>query len=269
MRQHSYVIGSGWWCDESDEQAWNTQGDAAIRSRNFHQLWYQGISRYTSPRKIVIIDSASPMPPLLNHNDPRLEFISLPVNSGHATTCPHTWCGWTKSFMAGLVYAALCEVEYYVYIEQDVLLKGEGLIEHAIDHMRGNYMFGSGDGTPQALQQSMCIVRTDAALDFIDRYRKLPFTDREMSPEHKFSILSTDWLPVILPLFLKLKPKRQRILLKRFAGFDVLPFGYGRNRPIDFNQPFFYFQHGSLNEIKAYTERFGFDFSINGPRGAE
>jgi hypothetical protein len=44
-----------------------------------------------------------------------------------------------------------------------------------------------------------------------------------------------------------------------FKQYAVLPFGYGRVRPINFSDDIFYFQHGSVDEINAYKKLTGFN----------
>jgi hypothetical protein len=41
-------------------------------------------------------------------------------------------------------------------------------------------------------------------------------------------------------------------------NYALLPFGYGRVRPIDFDAEVFYFQHGSAAEISEYRRLTGF-----------
>ena len=36
--------------------------------------------------------------------------------------------------------------------------------------------------------------------------------------------------------------------------YDYLSFGYGRERPIDFTDEVFYFQHGSKEELEKYLK---------------
>jgi len=247
------VIGSGWWCNAEPRASWQTTGDDLIRSAAFHTLWYESICRNTSPVRILMLDSNSPVKPPLNPNDDRIEFVSLPVNSGHSTEDRHFFCGWTKSVLMGMLYAACSEVDYFVYVEQDVLLKGEGIVEHAIAQMKRDYMFGSGAGTPQVLQQSFFIIRTTAAFEFIKRYNRINASDADLSPEYKFAVCASDWYQAAEPFLSRLKYKRRKKLLCKYPGFDELPFGYGRTRPINFSDPFLYFQHGTREEIEAYA----------------
>ena len=40
--------------------------------------------------------------------------------------------------------------------------------------------------------------------------------------------------------------------------YEVLPFGYGRERPINFDDDVYYFQHGTAAEVAQYRSRAGF-----------
>ncbi|MGU9865530.1 hypothetical protein [Kluyvera ascorbata] len=131
---YNYIIGSGWWC--GDNVGRNVRGDDFIRGKDFHKIWYDSIVKNCNPQKIVIVDSASPIKPDLA-DDSRLEFISLNRNWGHSTTLneKEVFCGWTASVILGLQYAALCDTDYFVYIEQDVVLVGDGIIDKIISDM--------------------------------------------------------------------------------------------------------------------------------------
>lgn len=253
-----YVVGSGWWCDSDTTQqgsARKLQGDNFIRTQAFHRLWYQSVVQNCDPVKILIVDSNSPVRPEIDGGDDRIEFLSLPLNAGHAADCDYTLSGWTRSVLLGLQYAALSEVDYFVYIEQDVLLKGRGIIEHCIEQMSTPYMFGHGAETPQPLQQSLMIFKTSHAMKFIERYMAISCSDRELSPEQKFVIATSRFPCLLLSYVCRIKDRRRRKLLRRFCNFDPLPVGYGRSRPINFSDRFYYFQHGSREEIECYLEQ--------------
>lgn len=251
-----YVIGSGWWCAE--EAPWpagrKKLGDDLIRSAGFHSLWYAGVNRFTDPGKILIVDSASPVRPPAHPEDPRFEVLSLDRNYGHAISCETRFSGYTRSCMLGVAYAWLCDADYFVYVEQDCLLYGEGILERAIGRMKHDFMFGDGTGTPQPLQQSLFIIARPAFRSFLDALDDLRGGDREVAPEIKFSRLRWDLPPAWVG---RRQSKAWHKLTWRF-WYDRLPFGYGRVRPLDWNQPHFYFQHGSREEVSRYCEMTGF-----------
>ncbi|HRW98596.1 MAG TPA: hypothetical protein P5280_03860, partial [Cyclobacteriaceae bacterium] len=250
---HSYIIGTGWWCTDEDEKIKLKErkflGSDSIRGRDFHLLWYESICRNTSPRKILIVDSNSPLHPNLNIDDNRIEFLSLPFNAGHSTNHIGKWAGWTRSVILGLQYAQVADVDYFVYVEQDALLKGQGIIEYCITRMKTPYMFGCGQGTPQILQQSFFIIHRNAINHFLTRLVAMRDADSQLCPEDKFAIATSQVLTTMSPMLKKLSTYRRWRLIRLLSRYDHLPLGYGRTRPIDFSDKYFYFQHGTDEEI--------------------
>jgi hypothetical protein len=233
-----------------------TKGDSYIRSADFHRLWLEAVKKFTRPEKIYIIDSNSPLKPPLDEDIE--ELVELIENAGHSTNHTGKLCGVSRAHLLGMSLALANEVDYWVYIEQDALIYGEGIIERCIEGMKKPYMFGDGFGTPQPVQHSLMIVRTDAVADFIKHFTSIKARDNDISPEVKFA-LATSRVLRLLPesLFRDIHTPglKNRILwrlFRIFRGFDAVPFGYGRVRPIDFEDPHFYFQHGTIDEIEKY-----------------
>jgi len=263
-----YIIGSGWWCtDKSQETRAELLGDDEIRGQNFHKLWYEAINKYTSPEKIIIVDSNSPTKPILNNKDDRLELVSLNVNGGHSTNHVGKFCGYTRAILLSLEYALQCEVDYFVYIEQDALIYGKGIIEHCINEMNKPYMFGSGDDTAGVLQQSFFIMRRDAIVNFRNKLVAMSETDNELSPENKFHIACSHGSEKLLAHIKKksLTSSFYKRLnwqcFKNLRNWQELPIGYGRVRPLDFQAPYFYFQHGCKDELASYLTLTGIEWS--------
>lgn len=249
-----YVICSGWWCGEDtfNNSTRVLYGDEKIRGKDFHKLWYRSINENTSPEKIFIVDSASPVLPEMA-GDSRLEFVSLSLNAGHSTKHLGKYCGWTRSVLFGLQYANMCDADYFVYVEQDVLLSGRGIIEYCIDKMKKPYMFGAGVGTPHSLQQSFFIVRRDGFESFLRRYQGYPYEDNIFSPESRFAISASSIWSLVPSCLWLIKPGITSRVLKSFRDFDTLPIGYGRTRPVNFNEKFYYFQHGNSDELEEHV----------------
>ena len=113
MKKYNYIIGSGWWCGEANpDDKRKILGSDIIRGKEFHKLWYESVCRFTSPEKIFIVDSASPVKPDLNKDDDRIEFFSLTTNAGHSTLHTGKYCGWTRAVLAGIYYAHMCDADY-------------------------------------------------------------------------------------------------------------------------------------------------------------
>lgn len=251
-----YVIGSGWWsADEHSDGRAVRHGSARNRSSEFHAIWYRAICEFTKPEKIIIVDSASPNSPPVDQDDSRLELISLNVNAGHSTNHTGKYCGYTRAILVALEYALQCDADYFVYVEQDALIYGNGIIEYCIKNMSMPAMFGHPNGTMQRLQQSLFIIDLAFARAFMSRLHAINATDNDIPPEAKFHLAcSRGHLYVGLAL-VKLSMRnefwwrRSWGALDRMKRYDWLPFGSGRDRPVDFVSNFFYFQHGSEEEI--------------------
>ncbi|WP_017445377.1 hypothetical protein [Gayadomonas joobiniege] len=263
MEKYKYVVTTGWWCPENkmDDTRAELIGDDKLRTKDFFKLWLQGVVKYTSPKKILIVDSASPIKPDA-FLDPRIELVSLDCNAGHATNHIGKYAGVTRAHVMGMVYALTCEVDYWVYIEQDALIYGDGIVERCIDEMKGGIMFGHGEGTPQPMQQSLMIMKTDLIPSFLEKLTNIQSIDNLITPEMKFA-MCTSKIAMSLPeaFFYEAQniskgniilTKIGRKLIRKLMNYDSLPIGYGRKRPIDFSDKHFYFQHGCDEELKEY-----------------
>ena len=259
----NYIITAGWWCGIAENEVRKRQGSEKTREVGFFDLWKKSILENTEPQKIMLLDSASQIKPSQNQLE-GIEFISLIDNPGHSTNHTGHYSGYMRSIIMGVTYAAVCDVDYWVYVEQDVLLKGEGIIEYCIEHMNTPYMFGSGKGTPQFLQQSLIIIRKDGFNSFLKHLNSISSTDSKVSPESKF-LIATSWLYRLIPEFFyrqitknnwvgKYAKKIIYMTLPVFKGYDDLPIGFGRDRPIEFSDNFYYFQHGEDKEIEEHYE---------------
>lgn len=228
----SYIISSGWWCDQTQVHPGSLRNasDNRIRSREFFDVWYDCIKTYTCPEKIIVIDSASPIKPKI-HQD--VEFVSLKRNFLHAEGCDTQLTGWTRAFLTGAFYSLMNDADYSVFVEQDCVLVGGGIVEQAIaavEEEGKRISYGRLKGMGSYIEQSFVVVKNDYILRFIERYLNIPQTDNVfngMSPEVKFRTINendTLWTP--------------------------LPCGYGRNRPIDFGDATFYAQQMTTDELR-------------------
>jgi len=234
----TYIIGTGWWCT-SEPITWKrVLGDDIIRSKYFHQLWYYAIDKYTDPEKICIVDSASPIQPDLVDDD-RLEWISLTKNF-HTFQSPYHWefdqTGWVKSVLVSAYFALACEVDYFIYVEQDCLVRGYDWVDKAIskleEHVAAGYpgwMFGDGrKGCPgnHLLQQSLFLVKQSSLWEFIQKLTLRP-VDEHLTPEERFA--------------------------RKLEQVSFLPFGYGRSRQgFSIRNTPMYAQHWTKDEIKEW-----------------
>ncbi len=229
-----YCVFSGWYCDDKPRN-YATFGTHKIREKDFFNLWYKSITTFTKPEKIFITDSASPVKPDLP-DDPRIEFVSLYKNFGHAQHKDVVYCGSSKSVLSGIFYAQLNEFDYAVHVEQDILLYGEGIVEKLINTFPKNAMIvPQGKGTFQPAQQSFMIIHKSAYMKFINLYLEFSRGDGILSPEAKV------------------------YLIAQHIGGALVNLGYGRARPIDFSQEVFFIEHATEEELTAYLDKTGFE----------
>lgn len=251
------MIGSGWWCAEQAPRVPGRayHGSDVIRSAEFHHLWSAVLDALTAPKLVLLVDSASPSPPPITN--PAYCTIRLPRNPGHATVHTGHYSGWTASVLYSLEYALSADIDYLVYVEQDVLLYGAGIIERCIAHMRKPLMFGSGIATPQPLQQSFFIIRKDGMRRFLAGLHAIDAPDKVIVPEWKFLMSSLGVSNRVAQWLCSGEVRRARLFrvfgwLMQSIGFDVLPVGFGRARPIEMSHSHFYFQHATVAEMRAY-----------------
>ena len=255
-----YIIGTGWWCDGSGKHPRGSRKIEKtcdfIRSRDFFEVWHRFIDTYTTPEKIIVIDSDSPVKPELP-DDGRIEFVSLKENFGHAYHANRIGrrSGWSRSVLGGAFYSYLNDADYFVYVEQDCLVRGAGWIEACLRALKkGSIMFGDGEGTPQTIQQSLVIIHNSFIPVFINRLVKE--FDKSMKV---IASRSSDgnWETGTKGLF-----GRKNIAFKDHTpesrwhrafrkDADYIPFGYGRSRPIDFDAEHLYAQHWTKDELET------------------
>eukprot|EP00750_Incisomonas_marina_P010704 INCI16298.2.p1 GENE.INCI16298.2~~INCI16298.2.p1 ORF type:complete len:280 (+),score=30.75 INCI16298.2:220-1059(+) len=129
----TYLIGSGWHASVSGFHPLskiNTRVDATVRTPSWFPLWYSHLLHFTSPVQVVVADSDSPVKPQhvgseeQSRHYPLLQWVQLTQNFGHeAISVSPTVGGWERSVLQGAFQAILNDVDYYVYVEQDVLVR--------------------------------------------------------------------------------------------------------------------------------------------------
>lgn len=234
----------------------NLLGSPEIRKRDFFKVWLDSVERCTKPSSIVVIDSHSPVKPPDQLRE-KVSWIELPFNARHSTDHLGRWSGWTRSVLLAGQFALSVEADYFVYVEQDCLLAGEGIVEYCISQMSGSIMLGSGRGTPKPIQQSFFIVRHDRLSGFLTNLAEIKYLDHDCPPEWKFVCATSRLLTRLTNLGL-LRRKPGRVIahaIAKLSGLQDLPVGSGRARPIPVDQRYYYFQHGSDTEIAAYLGR--------------
>jgi len=228
----SYIIGSGWWCDGTGKHAGSANNDSTdeIRQRGFFDWWYRSVKKVSHPQKIIVVDSASSIKPCLDGKDD-VEFVSLVCNFNQKTEqnrfgTPRT--GATRAFFIGAFYALMNDVDYFVWVEQDCLLHGVGIIEKAL----------SAGGDKMEISHGMW--------------------NHIYKVETSFIIVKTSIVPHLYDVYLKLpgdRPEKRWQQVDECFDFVELPFGYGRNRPINFDDEFFFAQQLTQEELVRFKEK--------------
>lgn len=261
------VVFTGWYCAQATSpRGYVVHGDEANRGLALRPLWWKSVTSFVEPKTVVIVDSASPVvAPDERYFSGHIERIRLQVNPGHAQVTSFHYCGWMASVLLGVEYALLNGLDYFLYVEQDALLFGKQLTAEVEQLLRRHrFVFGAGTGTPWPLQQSLFAIRKDGYRKFLSGIHALDHDDKSLSPELKFAIAATESRAVATGArgLLRALPEQVKIRVLRHGlrplrDYAVLPFGYGRTRPIRFDDECFYFQHGSSAELRSYAEKLG------------
>ena len=250
------LIGSGWWCDEKEARK-NAVGDKFIRSSDFFRLWLNSLIEQNLEFEIFITDSNSPIKP-----EPSLlkdiTFVSLNENAGHSISHKGFFCGWTRSVIMSMTYCMCGDYDYFVYIEQDALLKGN-VIEAAIKQAsKTGASFGFSEQTAYQMQVSFFVIKQSQIRYLLKNLYMINQIDNNFAPENKLSLILSKFNFWPLSWILT---RSDRIAIKFFRfinkfsflrKFDYLPFGYGRERPINFDDNQYYFQQATKQDINQY-----------------
>lgn len=257
-------LGSGWYA-QTLPRSYKTYGDEIIRSPKIRKVWWDGIDRFIRPEFVCIVDSNSPIPPPeKNKQRKKTEIIKLCTNPGHPQTTSLTMSGWTASVILSLEFAYLNGADLFLYLEQDAFVFGNGILLSLRDLIKkSKFIFGNRGKTPQLLQQSFFAIHREGMPQFISRMHMLKESDNKCSPETKFFIStlpSVYFIYVLACLSLGISQgntyvginKILSVIWKKQKTFATWPFGFGRDRPINFKSECFYFQHGTSLEIECY-----------------
>jgi hypothetical protein len=260
------LVTTGWYASR-EPRSYVTAGDEFIRGTEFRSLWWQSLDRYVAPEHVFIVDSASPMKP----DDAactatKFQRLELLRNPGHSQNGKTFYCGAMAAIIMGLEFALHNDVEMMLYIEQDALVYGKAIIEKTKAALRRrDLVFGATADVD--IQHSFYGVNKRGIRHFLSALHSINYSDKRIAPENKFMYAGSRMLPSPV---LKLaehtsidKLRRAGLILfsklcRLCRNYEYLPFGYGRDRPINFNDDVFYFQQGSMDEINRYRQLTGF-----------
>jgi hypothetical protein len=260
------LVTSGWYAS-AEPRSYRTKGDDSIRGAGFRPLWWRSLDRYVRPEHVFIVDSASPVKP----DDAactatKFQRVELLMNPGHSQNGKTHYCGAMAAITMGLEFALHNDVEMFLYVEQDALLYGDRLVEKTKNALRRKDLV-FGRGTFVDVQQSLFGANKRGIRQFLSALHAIKYSDKQVAPENKFMLAGSRMVPAAaaaLAVHTSIdKLRRAGLLLFGAAcavgrNYEFLPFGYGRDRPINFNDDVFYFQHGSAEELAQYRKLTGF-----------
>lgn len=256
------LVITGWYSSVTPRDYF-TYGSDINRSTQFRSLWERSIKNFIDPSCVYITDSASPVPvESAGILDCQIVVNRLLTNPGHSQNCQGHYCGATAAIISGLEYALHSGVDMVIYVEQDALLWGRSLLPE-LRRLIGQcgVVFAGRPGGE--IEHTVMGFRRDAIRPFLANLHQLAIGDRFLQPEFKFMIAQSQVrrLPVWVH---RAASYHAWYILRRLAyrtlskaaylsrGYQVLPFGYGRARPIDFSADCFYFQQASQEELDSY-----------------
>jgi hypothetical protein len=260
------LVGTGWYASETARD-YNTAGDDVIRGIAFRPLWWRSLDTFLRPQHVFIVDSASP----LKSNDAAFtstpfQRVELLINPGHAQNGKTHYCGAMAAIILGLEFALHNDVDMFLYVEQDALLFGNSIVAKTKQALRRkDLVFGAS--TAKDIQHSFFAANKKGIRHFLSALHAIDYSDNKVSPEHKFMFGASRFLPSKLVGLVSPAPTHliRNVGLRLFSAvcsisrnYEILPFGYGRERPINFNDDVFYFQQGSALEVAHYKQLIGY-----------
>jgi hypothetical protein len=259
------LVTSGWFAT-NEARSYVTAGSEIIRGAGFRPLWWKSVDTFIKPQHVFIVDSSSPVKP----DDAActatpFQYTELLINPGHSQNGKTHYSGYMASVIMGLEFALHNDVEMFLYVEQDALVFGDAIVEKTKSALRRkDLVFGSSGND---IQQSFFAANKKGIRHFLSALHAINYSDKQVAPEHKFMFAASRFLPsplIKLAEFTEIE-KLRVAGLRLFSlacglskNYAILPFGYGRDRPMNFDDDVFYFQHGSADELTRYRKRTGF-----------
>lgn len=199
----------------------------------FFQTWLENTLRYSEPKRIsVMADSGSVIP----SNHQLLLKLDLAGDLGHFMELlrgekPYRLNGWSGAIITGAMLA-YCDEADYIFKEQDCLAFGPWV--NAMYEQLGDAGAIWGNCSFMPCEQSLFLVKHGHIPEFVMHYLDGPPQNREGElGEDKFKRMEEKY------------PDKY----KRFS------FGVGRDRPINWDDPVFYFQQAKSEEVEEARKR--------------
>ena len=220
MNTRHYVIGTGYCPSE--------RYDAEL----FANHWITHVERHLDPAQIFVMSHGVEMPEAYQLS--RRTVMVPSVNLGHV----HQYvgaakpmktgqlCGWSASTLALALIAYNCEADF-VYVEQDALVFGDVVSQIRKEATERQYSMMFGSCKKMNVAQSLFWVDWNFIPLYVSRYLDLwPDTDPRRRPEGKFKHLEST-----------------QAKIGRFS------FGCDRDRPLPIDQPVWYAQQLTRDEM--------------------
>jgi len=205
----SYIIGSGWWSDVDDKYE-----QCGVNIVEFSKIWWENVNSVSSPKVFFIVDSHSPVLPVY-WNDEKVERVSMLDNWGGSkygrgvsdkdevrfayglrSMFHIDLIGASKSLYLQAIYALFNDVDYFVWVEQDCLLKGNSIIEKAIENL-GDGDFSSNFLPNGTMETCLLVFNCNSILKIFDCF----LNANGKSAEEKYAAMTKtmNWKPLPFP----------------------------------------------------------------------
>lgn len=229
-------MGSTTW--QGPQDGWLQAADQY--KANFFPYWYANTLKYADPVEVVTIDSASPLLPVVKQGN----WVRLAENLGHVHDQDKRaesiqFGAWSLSYLMGAMFAYNNRSDF-IFKGQNCLAFGPWVDRMYQEMDDKNLLMLTGQTTANhyGIEQSLTIIRHEFIMPFLRHYMSIMApdgaADQYIRPENKFLILI-------------------REVFGNVIGF--LPFGHGKERPVNFDAPVFYMQRIGADELEDLVRR--------------
>ena len=195
-----------------------------LHSYDWFDIWIGNTLEHVDTSKVKFFGpDATPIGPGWELHDIYQADVVSYDNLGHIGDYIHghkhgRWCGWTAGVVFGMMHAYLHNVDF-LYKEQDCLWFGQGIVDQIYRDLGDkDIVFGSCKLMGPA--QSLFLVRRNAIPQIIASLAQ--DDDKDVLPEYKFA---------------------------RLPNHAKLSFGYDRDRPFNVEDPHWYIQQVTQDEL--------------------
>jgi len=237
----SYAIGTGYYCDVDNGRLIQKKHDAEPKpfAPEMFEAWWKNTAQYTEPSQIYVsaVSEGPDLQSIARTNDLILNSLEWTQSRNwlhvHHMNPKYMFGGWSMGYLHGMMR---CYVDGhdFIYKEQDCLAFGPWVdaMFACLEATGAEMLLGQWDHK-YGIEQSLTIIKWKFIPEFVSAWFSLTESDRKLKPEKKFNMLKQRFGPRI----------------------SWLPFGYGRNRPICFEDNAWYAQHFTSEEFDRIGEK--------------